>query len=284
MRWAVPLFLAVFVVMTPVAADPPDDAPAEQAVPPTFFEFPCDEYVKGLRGKGNFGKKVTRRGSVFSGTWHLAEDVWLAGGTKVRAVADGVVRYSDFSPSWKDDRGQMHWNLGNVIVIEHPLTPGNEELKAVCSFYVHLAADRKVAVGDQVVRGQVIGAIGANRSGENGLYPEHLHFGLHRGPYHQISPAFKRELEEAARGPGLVFGPVEPLRGELEIKRISKTSVLIREQGGERSFVLSLLVGSTSPDRKPTDIMGWCQGYGDRRTVDEWLRPSTWIAKRLPEE
>ena len=285
------LATGIAVSIGSAAAGPPEDVsasdaaePAAEALPRAVFEYPCDGYVRGLRGKGNFGVKITRRGSVFSGSYHLAEDIWLPGGTEVRAVAHGVVRYSDFSPSWKDDRGRMHWNLGNVIVIEHPLEPGEGDLKAVCSVYVHLAADQKVATGDTVKRGQVIGAIGADRSEENGLYPEHLHFGLHRGSYYQISPAWKRELEEEARETGIPFGPEGVVRGEIVIERNTETSVLIREKDGERKFVLSLLVGSTSPDYKPADIMGWCQGYGDRGTVDEWLRPSTWIAERLPEE
>jgi len=37
------------------------------------------------------------------------------------AVADGIVRYSAFSPTWTDADKHVHWNLGNVIVIEHAL-------------------------------------------------------------------------------------------------------------------------------------------------------------------
>jgi hypothetical protein len=57
--------------------------------------------------------------------------------------------------------------------------------------------------------------------------------------------------------------------------------VLVRSKADGRRFLLSLLVGSTAPKDKPADIMGWCQGYGDKPTVDEWLRPSRWLADRI---
>jgi murein DD-endopeptidase MepM/ murein hydrolase activator NlpD len=255
-------------------------APAGRADAPetrTVFDFPCEGYLRGLRKKGNFGVLVTAAGSPFTGSYHLAEDVWLPPGTVVRSVADGVVRYSDFSPTWTDDRGGVHWNLGNVIVIEHPLTPAEDGVSEVCSFYVHLSADRKVTVGDKVKRGQPIGAIGADRSEENGRYPAHLHFGLHQGPYVQVPPAWKRRLEEEARTTGIALGPDRVLRGEIAVERHGETDVLVTSKDGKETVVLSLLVGSTSPGYKPPDIMAWCEGYGDKGTVEEWLRPSTWV-------
>lgn len=175
-------------------------APAREQVAPAqpTFAYPCDDYARGLRQGTKFGTLMKSEGTPFSGTWHLADDLALPAGTPVRAVAAGVVRYSDFSPTWTDERGVVHWNLGNVIVIEHELEPKVESLSAVCSFYVHLAADRRVAVGERVTRAQVIGRIGADRSEENGRYPAHLHFGIHRGPYVQITPAFERSLMRAA--------------------------------------------------------------------------------------
>src|SRR3989442_836308 len=76
------------------------DAPAPEPAP--RFQLPCDGYVGALRGAGNFGVLIPADGSPFGGTWHLAEDVWLPAGTEVRSIAAGVVRYSDFSPSWTD--------------------------------------------------------------------------------------------------------------------------------------------------------------------------------------
>ncbi len=264
-----------------LAQDPAAPAPASPRS--AGFDWPVANYRIGLRGQGNFGTLITRKDSPFVGSYHLAEDVWLPAGTAVRSVADGVVRYSDFSPSWKDEAGRMHWNLGNVIVIEHELNPVVDGLTHVCSVHVHLGADRKVKVGDTVRKGDVIGAIGRDTSEENGLYPAHLHFGLHKGPYVQVSPAWRRQLEAEAKTTGIVIGPDKVLRGEIEIVRQGDDSVLVKSRTDGAKMILSLLVGSTAPKDKPADIMGWCQGYGDKGTVEEWLSPSRWIADRILE-
>jgi murein DD-endopeptidase MepM/ murein hydrolase activator NlpD len=273
--------LAALAAAVPCATPSRQEAGAERFEP--RFTWPCDDYAKGVHGK-SFGVHVTRKGSPFHDSWHLAEDVWSPPGTEVRAVADGVVRYSAFSPTWTDDTGFVHWNLGNVIVIEHPLDPpervGDGELGAVCSFYVHLAADRRVAVGERVARGQPIGRIGADRSDENGRYPAHLHFGLHRGPYVQIPPSLVRELADAARSKdGLRFGD-QVLRGELELRLSGETSVLVTAKQGGESVLFSLLAGSTAPIDPPPDIMTWCAGYGARETLDEWIEPSSFLRAR----
>jgi murein DD-endopeptidase MepM/ murein hydrolase activator NlpD len=248
---------------------------------PTSFAYPCADYVKGLRSGGNFGTYVDSPGRPFHHSWHLAEDVWLPAGTTVFAVADGVVRYSAFSPTWTDAKGFVHWNLGNVIVIEHELAPPIGELDRVCSFYVHLAADRRVAVGERVARGQCIGRIGANRSDENGRYPAHLHFGLHKGPYFQFAPAFERHLvAKAASKDGLRAGDTV-LRGELEFRRQGDTTLIVTSKSTGASIVLSLLVGSTAPKDPPPDIMSWCEGYGDKPTLEEWLKPSAFLREHL---
>ncbi len=248
--------------------------------PEPRFAFPCASYVRGLeQGKGNFGMLVTNKQSPFAGTWHLAEDVWLPAGTEVRSIADGVVKYSAFSPTWTDARGGIHWNLGNVIVIEHALDPRVDELAAICSFYVHLAADRRVAVGDKVKVGQVIGRIGKGESEENGRYPAHLHFGIHRGTYLQIPPSFEREVRAAAASKdGYRVGPYV-FRGEVTFRLVNEDSVLIKATEGEASGLMSLLVGSTAPKDPPPDIMCWCKGYGDEKTVDEWIKPSEFLGR-----
>jgi murein DD-endopeptidase MepM/ murein hydrolase activator NlpD len=268
--------LALLLIALAAPAGPGDtpSVPAREA----GFVLPCEGYAQGLRGRGNFGAHVTAKGSPFHGSWHLAEDVWLPVGTPVRAVADGVVRYSAFSPTWTDERGATHWNLGNVIVIEHALAPAIDGMEHLCSFYVHLAADRRAALGERVVRGQVIGRIGADRSEENGRYPAHLHFGLHRGAYLQIPPAFERELRRAAASEqGLRVGPTV-LRGELELRRVNETSVLVKGVAGGGNVLLSLLVGSTALEDPPPDIMSWCEGYGPQETLAEWIEPSTFLA------
>lgn len=246
------------------------------AVAAPRFQLPCTDYRRGLRGRGNFGAHVTAKDSPFAGSWHLAEDVWLPAGTEVAAIADGVVRYSDFSPTWTDGAGKTHWNLGNVVVLEHPLDPPIDGLHHVCSFYVHLAADRRVVVGETVARGQVIGTIGKDRSDENGRYAAHLHFGVHRGPYLQIPPSLRREFGAQARTAGITIGDAV-VRGDLEFTLFDRDSVFVRSKQDGAQFLWSLKVGGSAPGATCADIMGWCQGYGDQATVDEWVRPSTWI-------
>ena len=293
--------LATWIACTAAALAAQEPTPKPAPAARTVFELPCTGYAKAVNALGSFGHHVTDAKSPFSGSWHLGEDVWLPAGTEVRAIADGVVRYSAFSPTWTDAKGVVHWNLGNVIVVEHALaadahvdgpatepapapsgsatkTPTTDDaLAAVCSVYVHLASDRRVKVGDVVKRGDVLGRIGADKSEENGRYPAHLHFGLHRGPYVQIPPSLVRELTGAANSKdGLVLGPVV-LRGELAFERRGASDVVITAKSSGAKAVLSLLAGSTAPNDPPPDIALWCQGYGDEKTVEEWLRPSSFV-------
>lgn len=282
-----PRFLFVLLIALAPLRQTPPSAETKQAPEPRFV-FPCERYEKGLEnGRGNFGLHVTAKDSPFANSWHLAEDVWLPAGTEVRAIADGVVKYSAFSPTWTDAKGGVHWNLGNVIVIEHVLDPplaatveaNGAKLESICSLHVHLAADRRVQAGERVTRGQVIGRIGKDKSEENGRYPAHLHFGLHRGPYVQIPPALERELRTAAASKdGLVLGPVT-LRGELDLALHGETDLLITSRATKEKALLSLLVGSTAPLDPPPDIMGWCEGYGQKETLGEWLAPAEFLRR-----
>jgi len=94
------------------------------------------------------------------GDWraHPALDITGAIGTKVMAVADGVVK-----DVYNDDP------LGTTVVIEH--TGGLE------SVYANLAGTPTVKVGDKVTMGAVIGAIGDTAIGETNEVT-HLHFAM----------------------------------------------------------------------------------------------------------
>lgn len=139
-------------------------------------------------------------------------------------------------------------------------------------------------------RGQRIGSIGKDRSEENGRYPVHLHFGIHRGPYFQVTDTLRREIEQDARTTGLPISgqPGEPprfVRAKVEtIELLDEATIAIHLEGGEQS-IQSLEIGSTVPKdgvhAPPPDIMNWCVGYGEKSTVAEWVRPSEWIAQRL---
>ena len=63
-----------------------------------------------------------------------------------------------------------------MIAIEHHLPDGSY----VTSIYGHLGNSRRVAVGDIVRAGEMIGAVGSSGI-ENGGFKPHLHFGLRSG-------------------------------------------------------------------------------------------------------
>ncbi|MHC5040543.1 MAG: M23 family metallopeptidase [Planctomycetota bacterium] len=282
---------------------PTEKKPAKPGKTDTRFVHPCDGYRKGMRGRGNFGFLIPKsRNPVFGGTYHLAEDIWLKGGTPVKSIGDGVVVYSDFSQTWTDEKGRKHWNLGNVIIIEHKLEPPEGEMEFICSVYIHLGKDRKVKRGDPVKRGERIGTIGKDRSEENGFYPAHLHFGIHKGPYVQIPPSWKEEVIKVAASQGLPIAPTFRVKGEKpepppggwpmeiykgEVETVTlweKTRAKVTFKGTEKVSILPLLKGSSSPHYKSEEIMCWCNGYGNKTTLKEWLKPSDWIRRHLAKD
>ena len=89
------LLRVVFQLMVwSLAARSQTTAPASRPASATApgFAFPCDGYLRGLRGPGNFGEHITRGDSAFVGSWHLGEDVWLPAGTPVHSVASSSCR------------------------------------------------------------------------------------------------------------------------------------------------------------------------------------------------
>ena len=98
--------------------------------------------------------------------YHLGEDVMVNEYTPVYAASSGIVKYTS-----TDIQG-----YGSVIIIEHPSSH-------VTTLYGHLSKSKelKVASGQSVARGQLIGYIG--NDAENGEGGPHLHFGIRKGLY-----------------------------------------------------------------------------------------------------
>ncbi len=104
------------------------------------------------------------------GSYHCGEDWNCEGsaradyGEPVYTVADGiVVAAGDYGYQW-----------GNIIMIEHYVADaGHSNYEYMTSVYAHLL-DMNVAVGDWVVRGDLIGTIGD----ADGAWSPHLHFEL----------------------------------------------------------------------------------------------------------
>ncbi len=101
---------------------------------------------------------------------HLGEDWVTDGGSAkgfrlpVHAIGNGIVVLArDIHVAW-----------GNVVIVRHAWIE-EKQLHFADSLYAHL--DRmNVREGQQVGKGQQIGAIGTN----HGMYPPHLHFEIHK--------------------------------------------------------------------------------------------------------
>jgi outer membrane protein assembly factor BamB len=128
-----------------------------------LLDFPLDApHARNASGGGDdFGIFRNR----FDGH-HTGEDWWLSGarqsslGAPVYSVGHGQVTYAE-PLGWNRDKG--------VIIVRHTFIDGRELL----SFYGHLDEDSlKVAAGDCVARGDLIGKIGRPTTGP------HLHFEL----------------------------------------------------------------------------------------------------------
>lgn len=96
-------------------------------------------------------------------TVHLAIDLWIAAGTPVHAVLDGVVHSTADNARFGD--------YGPTIVLEHRV--GGHVFHTLHGHLSRSSLDRLEA-GDRVRAGQQIGWLGAPH--ENVGWPPHLHF------------------------------------------------------------------------------------------------------------
>ena len=102
---------------------------------------------------------------------HLGED-WNGNGggdsdlgDPIYAVARGVVVFSEnIGVGW-----------GNMIIIRHAFREADGRINMVDSLYGHMQ-ELKAKAGDIVEPGQLIATMGGN----NGMYPVHLHFEIHK--------------------------------------------------------------------------------------------------------
>ena len=119
-------------------------------------------------GKPNADSYYKSRGLRLRSPHHFGEDWNGRGGgdsdygAPVYAIADGIVTIAaDFRGGW-----------GGVILTRHGYRdPKTGKVKFIDTLNGHLSR-MLVKTGQQIKRGQLIGAIGSN----NGMYPAHLHF------------------------------------------------------------------------------------------------------------
>jgi murein DD-endopeptidase MepM/ murein hydrolase activator NlpD len=153
MRWLA--FLLAVLSLVPVLVAAPETAR-------TRLADGFDQPVGKPDGKGYY------KARGFIANHHMGEDWDGVGGNDfgapVYAVANGYVVLSR----------DMRMNWGNLLIIRHAFIE-NGDIKIVDSVYAHM---EKILVreGDQVLRGQQVGAIGT----AHGLYPPHLHFEIRK--------------------------------------------------------------------------------------------------------
>lgn len=121
-------------------------------------------------GKPNADGYYIYRGFTQNG--HLGED-WNGDGggdtdegDPVYSIANGIVVFSeDYARGW-----------GNVVIVRHAYRENNGQIAFIDSLYGHLKV-RAVRMGQQVLRGQVVGTIGC---GPRRMYAAHLHFEIRK--------------------------------------------------------------------------------------------------------
>lgn len=100
-------------------------------------------------------------------TLHLGIDLWLAAGTAIHAVLDGVVHSTQDNHAFGD--------YGPTLILEHAL-----EGERFFTLYGHLAQAtlQRTRPGQHVSRGALLGWLGTAH--ENVGWPPHLHFQVMR--------------------------------------------------------------------------------------------------------
>jgi 4-aminobutyrate aminotransferase-like enzyme/Ser/Thr protein kinase RdoA (MazF antagonist)/murein DD-endopeptidase MepM/ murein hydrolase activator NlpD len=158
-------------------------------------------------------------------TLHLGVDVFLPAGEPILAPLDGVVRDVAWRPAPRD------W--GGIVVLDHETADGIR----FHTLYGHLdrATAERVAPGDTVARGDLVGHLGDER--ENGGWAPHLHLqllttDLGRGcDAHGVGTLAERDLwESVAPDPNLLLGlpggvRAEPPRDAADLRAARRTSV-----------------------------------------------------------
>lgn len=155
---------------------------------PDKLQLPVEPYdVSGYA----FHKKV-RRWFVLWAT-HLGDDVVVPAGTKVYAIGDGEVVWSQMRPG-----EDLKRNWGGIVVLGHQAQAQNpnDKFQKFYSVYGHMK-NLSVKVGDHVKTGRQIGIVADSYTPENGWWKiPHLHFAIYTGPWqNKILPGYKR-IEE----------------------------------------------------------------------------------------
>jgi 4-aminobutyrate aminotransferase-like enzyme/Ser/Thr protein kinase RdoA (MazF antagonist) len=144
-------------------------------------------------------------------TIHLGIDLFVPAGSNVYAPLDGTIHTVAYNPAPLD--------YGTVVIVKHAIDDAEEFF----TLYGHLSREtlENVAVGQRVVKGQLLARIGAAH--ENGGWPPHLHFQIIADLLEQnenfpgVAAASERQIWKAlCPDPNLLLG-IPPERFPKEI-------------------------------------------------------------------
>ena len=124
-------------------------------------------------GKENYstgnGWWLSKDPYYFSGEYHLGVDMLATYGSNIYAVADGIVKSISRS-GWGDSNC--------ALAVEHKTSDGT----AFTAIYGHLQCESLLGPKSDVFAGKAIGKVGHWDDNK-----DHLHFGIHPGPYEKIA-------------------------------------------------------------------------------------------------
>ncbi len=131
-------------------------------------------------GKASFstgsGWWLSKDPDYFAGEYHTGVDMMRSYGSDVYAIADGKVVYISYDTPTSG--AGKKWGVENcAIVVEHKTHDGS----VFVAVYGHLQSNSVPAKNSEVYAGKPIGKIG------HWDYGDHLHFGLHDGPFSSMA-------------------------------------------------------------------------------------------------
>ena len=134
------------------------DSKKQQAVPTSTKITPYMPVLNATLYKEYYGDELCYNATLKQWETHNGIDLQVASGSSVYSILDGKVK-------------DIYSNLleGTVVVIEHA--------DGLVSEYASLDSDLKVKIGDEVSRGDIIGAVSESANAESDA-GAHLHFSM----------------------------------------------------------------------------------------------------------
>lgn len=149
--------LAVGAILTMVLIGV-SDSKKQQSVTTSTKIAPYMPVLNATLYKGYYGDELCYNATLKQWETHNGIDLQVASGSSVYSILDGKVK-------------DVYSNVldGTVVVIEHA--------NGLVSQYASLDSDLKVKVGDDVSRGDIIGAVSESANAESDA-GAHLHFSM----------------------------------------------------------------------------------------------------------